>query len=292
MLNSPVIIFFLTHICSFIILTTMVVNIIKQLTEIGFTEYEAKAYTALVSENPATAYEIARSSGIPTSKIYEVISRLLEKGVVILADDRKTKRYIPIDPEEFIESRRNKLEATLNGLKNDLSNIQKETDISYIWNVNDHEDLMEKAERMVSCAEQNLLISGWHEELSLLEDILSKKEKENVQIAIVHFGDVRIRSGQIFQHPIEDTIYNEKGGRGFVIIADSKEALMATVFEENRVEGAWSVNKGFVTLAEDYVKHDIYIMKIVRRFDQQLIHRFGENYGKLRDVFNDEEAGK
>ena len=66
---------------------------------------------------------------------------------------------------------------------------------------------------------------------------------------------------------------------------------MATVFEENRVEGAWSVNKGFVTLAEDYVKHDIYIMKIVRRFDRQLIERFGENYGKLRDIFNDQEAG-
>ncbi|MBW2364395.1 MAG: hypothetical protein JRF25_04815 [Deltaproteobacteria bacterium] len=100
-----------------------------------------------------------------------------------------------------------------------------------------------------------------------------------------------MRAGQIFKHPIEDTIYNEKGGRGFVIIADSKEALMATVFEENRVEGAWSVNKGFVTLAEDYVKHDIYIMKIVRRFDRQLIERFGENYVKLRDIFNDEETG-
>ncbi|MBW1814404.1 MAG: TrmB family transcriptional regulator, partial [Deltaproteobacteria bacterium] len=36
------------------------------MTEIGFTEYEAKAYTALVGANPATSYEIARSSGIPT----------------------------------------------------------------------------------------------------------------------------------------------------------------------------------------------------------------------------------
>ncbi|MBW1815193.1 MAG: TrmB family transcriptional regulator, partial [Deltaproteobacteria bacterium] len=37
----------------------MVVNIIKRLSEIGFSEYEAKAYTALVRANPATAYEIA-----------------------------------------------------------------------------------------------------------------------------------------------------------------------------------------------------------------------------------------
>lgn len=269
----------------------MVVNIIKQLTEIGFSEYEAKAYTALVSANPATAYEIARSSGIPTSKIYEVISRLLEKGVVILADENKTKRYIPIDPAEFIDSRKNKLEVTLNELKQNLINIQTDTDISYIWNVREYEFLMEKAQRMVLSAEKSLLISGWNEELSFLEENLQNREKEKIRIAIVHFGKIIIRAGQIFQHPIEDTIYNEKGGRGFVIIADSKEALMATVFEENRVEGAWSVNKGFVTLAEDYVKHDIYIMKIVNRFDAQLIERFGEKYVKLRDIFNDEETG-
>ena len=61
----------------------------------------------------------------------------------------------------------------------------------------------------------------------------------------------------IYQHPIEDTIYNEKGGRGLVLVAVTKEALMGTIFPDYRVEGAWSVNQGFVTLAEDYIKHDI-----------------------------------
>ena len=55
------------------------------------------------------------------------------------------------------------------------------------------------------------------------------------------------------------------------------------------VEGAWSLNRGFVTLAEDYIKHDIYIMKIVERFDPELQARFGPGYEKLRDVWNDEE---
>jgi len=269
----------------------MVVNIIKKLNEIGFSEYEAKAYIALVEANPATAYEIARSSGIPTSKIYEVISKLLERNVVIIAGESKTKRYIPIDPAEFIESKKTRIEATLDELKKDLTGIQGNTEISYIWNVKDHESLMEKAQRTVMSAEKSLLISGWHEELSFIEENLRQKEGEGIKIAIVHFGSVRIKTGQIFQHPIEDTLYNEKGGRGFVMIADSKEALMATVFEENRVEGAWSINKGFVTLAEDYVKHDIYIMKIVQRFDQQLIDRFGENYTRLRDVYSDDEIG-
>lgn len=58
------------------------------------------------------------------------------------------------------------------------------------------------------------------------------------------------------------------------------------------MEGAWSTNRGFVTLAEDYIKHDVYIMKIVNRFNGLLVERFGENYVLLRDVFTDGERGK
>ena len=267
----------------------MVGNMIKKLIEIGFSEYEAKAYTALVRANPATAYEIARLSGIPTSKIYGVISRLYNKGIVMLAGDEKKKRYVPLEPSEFIESTRKKMSATLDDLQMDLSNIGKGNDISYIWDIHDYEYLMEKALRMVEGAEKSLLVSGWDEELSALEEHLVSRKKNNIKVAIVHFGEGSIDVGMVYRHPIEDTIYDEKGGRGLVVIADMKEALMGTIYPDFKVEGAWSVNQGFVTLAEDYVKHDIYIMKIVSRFDDLLISRFGEKYRKLRDIYNDEE---
>jgi len=41
--------------------------IITKLSELGFSEYESKAYLALLHSNPSTAYEIAKESGIPTS---------------------------------------------------------------------------------------------------------------------------------------------------------------------------------------------------------------------------------
>ena len=48
---------------------------ILRLTQLGFSEYEARTYTALLKENPLTAYEIAKFSEIPTSKIYVPVSR-------------------------------------------------------------------------------------------------------------------------------------------------------------------------------------------------------------------------
>ena len=93
-----------------------------------------------------------------------------------------------------------------------------------------------------------------------------------------------------FSHPIEDTLYAEKGGRGFVLVSDGAEAVTGTIFADGTVEGAWSRSRGFITLAEDYVKHDIYIMKIVQRYDRELTARFGPKYERLRDVFSDTEV--
>ena len=67
-------------------------------------------------------------------------------------------------------------------------------------------------------------------------------------------------------------------------------ALMATIQNEQRCQGARSRSKGFITLAEDYIKHDIYIMKIVKRFDPELINTFGQNYKLLRDIFSDKDS--
>lgn len=274
-----------------ILLTTMVVNKTASiLMDIGFSEYEARTYVALVGNNPATAYELARIAGIPTSKIYGVLSKLIERGVVSALGDEKTKRYIPMDPGEFIESHRSKMEHTLDSLKGELSDIKKEPDVSYIWNISDYEYLMDKAGRMILDAERTILLSAWAAEAATLEPQLKKAQKSKVRIAVVNFGLPAIKTGQVYYHPIEDTLYAEKGGRGLVVVADSKEVLMGTIFGDNSVEGAWSMNRGFVTLAEDYIKHDIYIMKIIKRFDRPLINAFGLRYVKLRDIFKDEEA--
>jgi len=265
-------------------------NVIDRLMEIGFSDYEARAYVALLSVHPATAYEVARESGIPTSKIYEVLARLDEKGVVTAGDDGGKKRYVPMDPGEFVERRRSSLDAALTKLKSALDRVSGERDVSYIWNIREREYLMEKAARSISGAAGTVLLSVWPEEMDVLAPVLEEAAARGVRVAVVHFGEVSRRIGCVFQHPIEDTLYAEKGGRGLVLVTDGREALMGNIHGDGRVEGAWSVSAGFVTLAEDYIKHDVYIMKIVNRFDALLHEKFGEGYELLRDIFSDREA--
>ena len=265
--------------------------IITKLSEIGLSEYEAKAYLALLHSNPSTAYEIAKESGIPTSKIYQVIHKLTEKGICLLSEENgKTKRYIPIQPDEFLNQYKSTVGTLVDSLKEEFSGLDSHQEASRIWNISDYDHLIDKARRMIDNAHSVLLLSLWKEELESLEAALRRAEERGVRIALVHFGIPQICVGQVYYHPIEDTLYAEKGGRGFVLIADSQEVLIGTVSYEGRTEGAWSRNKGFVMISEDYVKHDVYITKIIKRLDKELINCFGERYAKLRDVLRDEDT--
>jgi sugar-specific transcriptional regulator TrmB len=262
---------------------------LNKLSELGLSKYEAKAYLALLQKNPSTAYEIGKASGIPSSKIYEVVNRLSEKGIILMQEEEGKTRYIPQNPEEFLNACKNGIGRIVDSLKIDLQLLNGKREISYVWNILDHDHLADRARRMIAAADKVILLSLWKEEFALLEDELRAAERRGVRIAAVHFGPPSLSIGQVYYHPIEDTLYAEKGGRGLVIVVDSREVLMGNISYEGRTEGAWSRNKGFVTVAEDYVKHDIYIAKILRRFEKELIERFGEKFAKLRDVLHDEE---
>jgi sugar-specific transcriptional regulator TrmB len=265
-------------------------EIIPKLAALGFSEYEAKVYLSLLREHPATAYEMGKSSGVPTSKVYEVIKKLIQKNVLTAMEERGTKRYVPLEPGELLDRYRSSVEAVLLSLRRDLQAIKGDSELSHIWNISDYDFLMEKAVRMIDKARKTVLLSLWKEELGLLEESVSGAVRRGVKVAAVHFGQPGMQSWPVYHHPIEHTLYREKGGRGLVVVTDSEEVLMGTVVKGDRVAGAWSTNRGFVTVAEDYIKHDIYIMKIVRRFDKSLRERFGDRYVKLRNIFSDEEA--
>ena len=269
-------------------------KLIKNLMYTGLSQYESRAYVALLGASPASAYEVGKGSGIPTSKVYEVLARLVDRGVAAVVEDTGKTRYIPQDPEDFLSLRRHMMETTLDDLDGGLADACTKKETSFIWNISDYDSLMEKALSMVGGAKRSLLLSLWEQEASELAPSIARATRLGVRVALLHFGPVTLGAGAlgtgtVYTHPIQHTLLEEKGGRSIVVVADSAEALMGTVRGDIVAEGASSRNDGFVSMAEDYIKHDIYMMKVVSRFDPVLKERFGPQYEKLRNVFADEE---
>lgn len=68
-------------------------TIVDDLTSIGLTKNEAKAYHTLVKLGRSTARTIAEDSGIPRSKVYETLELLEKRGII--------KKTPGTDPTEF-----------------------------------------------------------------------------------------------------------------------------------------------------------------------------------------------
>jgi sugar-specific transcriptional regulator TrmB len=272
----------------------MVVNhlmkvVIDRLVKLGLSVYEAKAYTALLRESPVTAYEIAKNSGIPTSKIYEVIRKLESRHMIQSVHGEGSKIFIPASLDEFIQDFRSAVEDNLHAVKTELKDIKAGMDTSYTWHIKNYDGLIQKTLRMLKTAERNILMLVWPPEINELFEGLQRAEDRGVKIAVIHYGATNMKIGQLYRHPIEDTIYANRGVRGFSLVVDSREALVGKV-SDRMTEAIWSMNHGFVLMAEDYMRHDIYFMKTVKRFGPLLQDKFGQRYEKLVDVYSDGET--
>lgn len=76
-------------------------RLLTELTDLGLTQYEAKAYLTLLGRDRYTAGELARSSGIPRQRIYDVLGSLTERGLVRTLPGQVV-RYAAVDPSAAV----------------------------------------------------------------------------------------------------------------------------------------------------------------------------------------------
>ena len=70
-------------------------ELLSTLQRLGFTEYEAKVYLALLRHSPLTGYAVAQRSGVPRSKVYEVLNGMVGRGEVLVSYGEPTQ-YGPL----------------------------------------------------------------------------------------------------------------------------------------------------------------------------------------------------
>lgn len=71
---------------------------LKNLTELGLSQREARVYLVLLKKSDFTATELAKVSGIPRQKIYGILENLIKRGICVERSGR-VKRYKATAPE-------------------------------------------------------------------------------------------------------------------------------------------------------------------------------------------------
>lgn len=96
---------------------------IDALKRLGLTEYESRAYIAIVEVGEAEASEIAMRSGVPRTRIYDVLSRLENRGLIQKIKGSRPAIYAAIPPEKGLEPLKGQLVEELSDSIKHLNNI-------------------------------------------------------------------------------------------------------------------------------------------------------------------------
>ncbi|HEY6013939.1 MAG TPA: helix-turn-helix domain-containing protein, partial [Candidatus Limnocylindrales bacterium] len=106
-------------------------ELISQLIRLGLTSYEARAYAALVRRDSFSAAQVARQSGLPRQRIYDVLETLVQKGLASSRPGPHAK-YAAVAPELAVERLLTARRAELSSIELDGAAVVEELTPAYL----------------------------------------------------------------------------------------------------------------------------------------------------------------
>lgn len=267
-------------------------DLIRTLQRLDFTEYEAKVYLALVEQAPLTGYGVARLSGVPRSKVYEVLEGLIARGAVLASHGAPTK-YGPLPPADLIALRRAEAEASLRAAEVGLARYASGTaDRGMIWDITGREEILQRVREGVGRAEVRVLLQLWAEDAPLLQAALAAVAERGVEVVVVAYGDPGYPFARVYLHePGAAQITAEYGGRWVILSVDDAEIVAGIVSLGDESRAAWSRHPALVMPITEQIKHDLYIAELLRTHREELETSFGPGLVHLRERFGSRAAG-
>jgi sugar-specific transcriptional regulator TrmB len=250
-------------------------NLLYHLKLLNFSQYESMAYLSLLQQGRVTGYELSKNSGIPASKIYAVLSKLIEKEV-ILALDSDPIRYTPIPPNEIVGRFKGNYQRTFDTLTQELNKIYRSdsNDDHYIWNLSGRHEIMAKISEFLNQSLNSLYLSVWDEELLDFKASLLQVHQRGVEISVVHYGHEVLGFGREYRHGREHQIRQQRGARRIALEIDDDKVILAHFTENGGSHALWTKSKGIVLLAKDYIIHDIYTIRMAEKFGEAAMEIF------------------
>jgi sugar-specific transcriptional regulator TrmB len=100
---------------------------LSDLLKIGLTEGEAKVYASLLELGPSSVGPVRKNTKISHSNIYEILERLINKGIVTVIIKNNIKNFQAVSPgnlTKFLDKKEEELNEQRNSLKQAIPRIE------------------------------------------------------------------------------------------------------------------------------------------------------------------------
>lgn len=239
------------------------------LTRIGFTEYEAKVYLALLPENPATGYQISKKSGVPRSMVYETLSRLAARGAVLESMEERATLYTPLPPDLLLDHYEAEQQRMTENLREGLQKLFEVTDEDKVWSINGRLPTLAYASRLIAEAQQEIYLVIADDDLEVLYPDIAAADQRGISISALLTGESDLDLGRVAYHPPLESELQELTNT-LVVVTDHHKALIASKSEIGTTTTITS-SRNLVLMARQFVWMELFAQRVLEKMGRQFL---------------------
>lgn len=245
-------------------------NLSDSLMALGFTEYEAKVYLALLAEHPATGYQISIKAGVPRSMVYEALGRLDLRGAVLKSSARRATLYRPLPPDVLLDRYEQQQRELLGSLRQNLRTLFTAQPQDNLWTIQGRGAVSAYAVQLLDEAEREVLLVLGDVDLEVLRQALRAAQRRGVQISALLTGAGRLEVGRTAIHPPLESEVQELT-HTLIVVADQREALIAR--SDLEASATVTSNANLVLIARQFIWMELFAQRIYARLGADLLAR-------------------
>jgi sugar-specific transcriptional regulator TrmB len=257
-------------------------DVVAALVELGFSLNESRAYRALLQESPATGYEVGLRAQIPRSAVYGVLRRLVSAGAA-RAIAGSPERFTPAPAEELLVLLRKRFDASASTLETAIRSLDATPPAPDAFSVRGYKRILEEAERLISKAEERLVISGWPREIEQLLPELKKAAKRRVYAVTFSHAELPKMPGEVFSYGLEQGALEDFWKHRLMVIADDLKTLIAATEMTEKDNGVVSETPAIAEVATSQIALDITLLsqRTKRDISGVMAKMLGHRVGRL-----------
>jgi sugar-specific transcriptional regulator TrmB len=256
------------------------------LTQIGFTEYEAKVYLTLLHENPATGYHLSKKSGVPRSMVYETLGRLSARGAALESVEGRVTFYTPLPPDLLMDRYEDEQQRMTENLREGLQKLYEVTDEDKVWSITGLQPTLAYASRMIAEAQQEVHLVLADDDLEVLSEDIAAAHNKGVSISTLLTGKADLNFGRVAYHPPLESELQELTNT-LVVVSDNHQALIASKSELGTTTTITG-NHNLVLMARQFVWMELFAQRVLAKMGREFLDQLEPEDRKI--LISTEEA--
>ncbi|HYW54448.1 MAG TPA: helix-turn-helix domain-containing protein [Dongiaceae bacterium] len=245
-------------------------EIVGALQRLGFAEYEARAYVALVRRSPLNGYELAKASGIPRANVYGVLERLAARRAVVRVDEPAGTRYAPVPPAELLQRLGAEFRQVTEETREALEALESAAEYAAIWNVRGHAALLDQARAALHGAQESLLLAVWPPEAAELEADVAAAAARAVRVTTLCMAACERECGSCTGDIYRYRASADSAARRLVIVPDGAEVVAGEIGPGGETHGVRTRQPLMVDMCTSAVRSSIALAAVVADLDTRL----------------------